>query len=88
MYRHKKKLVKSIIRTFVNLQIGGGTELLEMVLTNDHYFYYFVYETGKIYHSVSYNDAVFNDTIEKRVVVVGIGNSAVDVACHCASAGR
>ena len=43
---------------------------------------------GKIYHSVEFNDVVYNEAIEKKVVVVGIGNSAVDVAANCAAAGR
>lgn len=44
--------------------------------------------TGKILHSVDYKDALFNDCAEKRVLVVGIGNSAVDVAVNCVDAGR
>ncbi|ELT99393.1 hypothetical protein CAPTEDRAFT_160407 [Capitella teleta] len=43
---------------------------------------------GKAYHSVDYNDAVYNDIIEKKVVVIGVGNSAIDVACNAASVGR
>ena len=43
---------------------------------------------GEIIHSVDYNDAQYNEVDGKRVAVVGIGNSAVDVACNCASAGK
>lgn len=42
---------------------------------------------GQLIHSVSYNDACTNGLTGKKVVVVGIGNSAVDVACHQASVG-
>ena len=44
--------------------------------------------SGKIIHSVEYKDAVTNGMEGKRVLVVGIGNSAVDVATNCASEGR
>ncbi|GFN74209.1 hypothetical protein PoB_000071500 [Plakobranchus ocellatus] len=44
--------------------------------------------TGSIIHSVSYKDAIYNDLTEKRVLVVGIGNSAVDVAVNCVDVGR
>ncbi|CAG5136608.1 unnamed protein product [Candidula unifasciata] len=44
--------------------------------------------SGKIIHSVDYKDAVYNDFTGKRVLVVGIGNSAVDAAVDCATAGR
>ena len=43
---------------------------------------------GQVYHSVHFNDVMYNEAIGKKVVVVGIGNSAVDVACNCAAAGR
>jgi len=38
---------------------------------------------GEIVHSVSFKDAQRNKLEGKRVVVVGIGNSAVDVAVNC-----
>ncbi|BFZ00517.1 hypothetical protein BsWGS_03556 [Bradybaena similaris] len=44
--------------------------------------------SGKIIHSVDYKDAVYNGFAGKRVLVVGIGNSAVDVAVDCATVGR
>ena len=44
--------------------------------------------TGKVYHSIDFNDATRNEVTGKRVVIVGIGNSAVDAACNCAEAGR
>ncbi|XP_041354135.1 flavin-containing monooxygenase 5-like [Gigantopelta aegis] len=44
--------------------------------------------TGDIIHSVDYNDAITNGYVGKRVLVVGIGNSAVDVAVDCATVGR
>lgn len=43
---------------------------------------------GEIIHSVKFNDVVSNGMVGKRVLVVGIGNSAVDVAVNCASVGR
>ncbi|KAK3095314.1 hypothetical protein FSP39_013123 [Pinctada imbricata] len=44
--------------------------------------------TGKAIHSVDFKDAVTNGMEGKRVLVVGIGNSGVDVATNCASEGR
>ncbi|KAK3728887.1 hypothetical protein RRG08_053498, partial [Elysia crispata] len=44
--------------------------------------------TGEIVHSVNFKHAVYNDCVEKRVLVVGIGNSAVDVAVNCVDSGR
>ncbi|CAH1781107.1 unnamed protein product [Owenia fusiformis] len=44
--------------------------------------------TGSIMHSVTYKDAEFNKLSEKRVVVVGIGNSAVDAVCNLVEVGR
>lgn len=43
---------------------------------------------GEIIHSVKFNDAISNGMTGKRVLVVGIGNSAVDVAVNCATVGR
>lgn len=43
---------------------------------------------GEIIHSVDFNDAISNGMTGKRVLVVGIGNSAVDAAVNCASEGR
>ncbi|XP_052216165.1 flavin-containing monooxygenase 5-like isoform X2 [Dreissena polymorpha] len=43
---------------------------------------------GEIIHSVSFNDAISNGMTGKRVLIVGIGNSAVDVAVNCVTAGR
>ncbi|XP_062588852.1 flavin-containing monooxygenase 5-like [Saccostrea cucullata] len=43
---------------------------------------------GEIIHSVKFKDALTNGVVGKRVLVVGIGNSAVDVAVNCASVGR
>ncbi|ESP00865.1 hypothetical protein LOTGIDRAFT_172967 [Lottia gigantea] len=43
---------------------------------------------GEIIHSVKYKDCITNGMVGKRVLVVGIGNSAVDIATECASAGR
>ena len=42
---------------------------------------------GRIFHSVDYKDAVTNGLIGKKVVVVGIGNSAVDVAVNVTELG-
>ena len=39
-------------------------------------------------HSVKFNDAISNGMVGKRVLIVGIGNSAVDAATNCASVGR
>ncbi|KAK6194529.1 hypothetical protein SNE40_000149 [Patella caerulea] len=44
--------------------------------------------TGEIIHSVDYKDVITNSFTGKRVLVVGIGNSAVDAATNCAAAGR
>ncbi|KAL4219838.1 hypothetical protein ACF0H5_020249 [Mactra antiquata] len=43
---------------------------------------------GEIIHSVKFNDAITNGMTGKRVLIVGIGNSAVDAAVNCASVGR
>ncbi|XP_077988074.1 flavin-containing monooxygenase 5-like [Glandiceps talaboti] len=43
---------------------------------------------GEILHSADYKDPVTNRMVGNRVLVVGIGNSAVDVATDCASVGR
>lgn len=43
---------------------------------------------GEIIHSIKYKCATFNNMIGKRVLVVGIGNSAVDVAVNLAVEGR
>ena len=43
---------------------------------------------GSIMHSVHYKDAIKNGHVNKRVVVVGIGNSAVDVTVNLATVGR
>lgn len=40
--------------------------------------------TGRILHSVDYKDAISNEVMGKKVVVVGVGNSAVDVAVSVA----
>ncbi|XP_038050022.1 flavin-containing monooxygenase 5-like isoform X2 [Patiria miniata] len=42
----------------------------------------------EIIHSVSYKDAITSGIVGKRVLVVGIGNSAVDVAVDLAATGR
>ena len=44
--------------------------------------------SGQILHSIDYKDAISNELMEKKVVVVGIGNSAVDVAVNVAELGR
>ncbi|CAC5402816.1 FMO [Mytilus coruscus] len=44
--------------------------------------------TGEIIHSVKYKDVITNHLEDKRVLVVGIGNSAVDVAVNIAAIGR
>ncbi|XP_064614834.1 LOW QUALITY PROTEIN: flavin-containing monooxygenase 5-like [Liolophura sinensis] len=43
---------------------------------------------GEIIHSVKFKDAITNGMVGKRVLVVGIGNSAVDAACNAVSEGR
>ncbi|KAI8772429.1 dimethylaniline monooxygenase [N-oxide-forming] 5 [Biomphalaria glabrata] len=43
---------------------------------------------GKTLHAVSYKDPSYNDCAGQRVLIVGIGNSAVDVAVDCATIGR
>ncbi|XP_069104182.1 flavin-containing monooxygenase 5-like isoform X1 [Argopecten irradians] len=43
---------------------------------------------GEAIHAVNFNDALSNGMVGKRVLVVGIGNSAVDAAVNCASVGR
>ncbi|KAL8596001.1 hypothetical protein ACOMHN_018313 [Nucella lapillus] len=44
--------------------------------------------TGEILHSVDYKDPLTNGFVGKRVLIVGIGNSAVDAAVDCATVGR
>ncbi len=44
--------------------------------------------TGQIIHSVKYKSASLNEMTGKRVLVVGIGNSAVDVATNLVTEGR
>jgi cation diffusion facilitator CzcD-associated flavoprotein CzcO len=43
---------------------------------------------GEIIHSVRYKDAKFNNMTGKRVCLVGIGNSSVDIADNLVSEGR
>ncbi|XP_022088130.1 dimethylaniline monooxygenase [N-oxide-forming] 5-like [Acanthaster planci] len=43
---------------------------------------------GEIIHSILYKDAITSGIVGKRVLVVGIGNSAVDVAVDAAATGR
>lgn len=42
---------------------------------------------GRIMHSAEFKDAFTNRADHQRVLVVGIGNSAVDAAVNCAAAG-
>lgn len=42
---------------------------------------------GRIFHSVEYKNATSNGLVGKKVVVVGIGNSAVDVAVNVVELG-
>ena len=55
-------------------------------------FYRYVFSdvvlTGNIIHSVKYKDVISNGMVGHRVLIVGIGNSAVDAATNCASVGR
>lgn len=44
--------------------------------------------SGEIIHSVKYKDVLTNHLEDKRVLVVGIGNSAVDAAVNIAAVGR
>lgn len=39
-------------------------------------------------HSVKFKSARFNNLIDKRVLIVGIGNSAVDAAVNLINEGR
>ena len=43
---------------------------------------------GEIFHSVKYKSATFNNLTGKRVLVVGIGNSGVDIATNLVNEGR
>ena len=43
---------------------------------------------GDVIHSVKFKSAKFNNMTDKRVLVVGIGNSAVDVCTNLCSEGR
>jgi dimethylaniline monooxygenase (N-oxide forming) len=43
---------------------------------------------GQIIHSVKYKDAKINQMTGKRVLIVGIGNSAVDVAVNLVNQGK
>ncbi|KAL5005533.1 hypothetical protein ScPMuIL_018989 [Solemya velum] len=43
---------------------------------------------GRILHSAAYKDALTSDCVGKHVLIVGIGNSAVDAAIDCATVGR
>jgi len=42
---------------------------------------------GRIFHSIEYKNAISNSLVGKKVVVVGIGNSAVDVAVNVVELG-
>ncbi len=44
--------------------------------------------TGEIFHSIKFKSATFNKSSGKRVLVVGIGNSAVDIATNLVTEGR
>ncbi|KAJ8022293.1 Dimethylaniline monooxygenase [N-oxide-forming] 5 [Holothuria leucospilota] len=43
---------------------------------------------GEIIHSVDFKDAITNKFSDKRVLIVGIGNSGVDAAVNCVTEGR
>lgn len=42
---------------------------------------------GEIIHSVKYKNAKFNNMVGKRVLLVGIGNSSVDIADNLVNEG-
>ena len=44
--------------------------------------------SGEIIHSVDYKCAISNGFVGKRVLIVGIGNSAVDAAANAITEGR
>lgn len=44
--------------------------------------------SGELIHSVKFKDVVTNKLEDRRVLVVGIGNSAVDAAVNIAAIGR
>ena len=44
--------------------------------------------SGKAIHSVDYNDAEYNGIVRKKVLIVGIGNSAIDIAINAAEQGK
>ncbi|XP_025079569.1 dimethylaniline monooxygenase [N-oxide-forming] 5-like isoform X2 [Pomacea canaliculata] len=43
---------------------------------------------GEIIHAVDYKDPLTNGLVGKRILIVGIGNSAVDSAVDCTTVGR
>lgn len=43
---------------------------------------------GQIIHSVKYKDSIYNNMAGKRVCLVGIGNSSVDVADNLVTQGK
>lgn len=44
-----------------------------------------IFFVGQIIHSVDFKDLVSNGFQDKNIVIVGIGNSSVDVAVNCAA---
>jgi cation diffusion facilitator CzcD-associated flavoprotein CzcO len=42
---------------------------------------------GEIIHSIKYKSAKYNNLVGKNVLIVGIGNSAVDIAVNLVNEG-
>lgn len=73
---------KVIVTNFTCIASGHHGTPLEVKFPGQETF------PGDVIHSVKFKSAKFNNMTEKRVLVVGIGNSAVDVCTNLCTDGR
>ena len=50
--------------------------------------YFLIFKKGEIMHSVKFKSSTINKMVGKRVLVVGIGNSGVDITVNLYNEGR
>jgi len=80
--KNQNNFEKVIISKYVSIATGHHGVPLDIRFPGQETF------TGEIIHSVKFKSSTFNKMVGKRVLVVGIGNSAVDVAVNLCNEGR
>ncbi len=80
--RDKNNAEKVIVTNYVSIATGHHGVPLEVTFPGQETF------SGEILHSVKFKSSTFNKMLGKRVLVVGIGNSGVDVAVNLYNEGR